>query len=77
MIFIRNLPKALIEGRFCVVTSCNQSQFSGCHDHNSNRLATSENDRMTEACLESESSTREILKVDNNELHEKFTKNSD
>ena len=45
--FHENLPKALIEGRFCVVIACNQSQFSGCHDDNSNRVATCEHVRVT------------------------------
>ena len=55
MIFMRNLPKALIEGRFCVVIACHQSQFSGCHDDNSNRVTTSEHVRVPKACQEYES----------------------
>ena len=57
--------------------TCNQSQFSGCHDDNSNQVATSEHVRVTEACVESESRPREILKVDNVDFHENFSKRSD
>ena len=49
MILLRNIPKALIESRFCVVIACNQSQFSRCHDDNSNRAGTSEPVRVPEA----------------------------
>ena len=35
--------------------ACNQSQCSGCHDDDSNRLATSEHVRVSAACLEFES----------------------
>ena len=64
MIFMRNSSKALIEGRFCVVIACNQRQFSGCHDDNSNRITTSEHVMVPEAWLEYESIPRDILKVD-------------
>ena len=37
-------------------------------------VTTSEHFRVTEACLEYESSTREILKVDNDDFHEQSTK---
>ena len=66
----------MIEGRFCVVIACNQSQFSGCFDDNSDRFTTSENVRVPEVCLEYEPTPREILKVDNNDFHEKLTKSS-
>ena len=77
LIFMRTFPKDPIEGPLSVVISCNQSQFSGCHDDNSNRVATSEHVRFTEACLEYESSLREILKVVNNDFQEKYIGSSD
>ena len=54
MIFRRNISEALIEGRICVVISCHQSQFSGCHDDDSNGSLHLSMSGCQKACLEFE-----------------------